>query len=53
LNDDYDAYVTDLEQKNIENVDHLKQLCQHQKEIVAKKQVNNAQELEDYMITII
>lgn len=54
LNDEFEAYVTDLEQKNVENVDHLSQLQKHQKELlVSKSAQQNIIELQDYMSTII
>lgn len=54
LNDDFDAYVSDLEHKNVENVDHLNQLQKHQKELaVSKSAQQNIIELQDYMSSII
>lgn len=35
LNDLYEDYICDIESRNLENVDHYKQLCQHEKEIIA------------------
>lgn len=34
LNDFYDAYINEIEQRNIENVDHFKQICSHEQEIL-------------------
>lgn len=35
LNDQYLQYVSELEQKNFQNVDHFKQLQAHQQELVS------------------
>lgn len=45
--------MADLESKNIENVDHFKQLISYQKEITNSKNDKNIQELNDYIQQII
>lgn len=54
LNDLYEDYISDIESRNLENVDHYKQLCQHEQEIIANtKNPQNLQELAEYRETVL
>ena len=54
LNDLYEDYISDVESRNLENVDHYKQLCQHEQEIIANtKNPQNLQELAEYRETVL
>jgi len=53
LNDLYENYISDLESKNIENVEHYKQLVLHENEIIKNsKNPKNYQELTEYKESI-
>ena len=49
LNDHFESYINDLEQRNIENVDHFKQICSHEKDLIANsKNHKNLEEFAEY-----
>jgi hypothetical protein len=41
LNEYFEAYVSDLESRNIENVDHFKQLIAHENQIIKSSNKNS------------
>lgn len=41
LNREFECLLADLESKNVENVDHFKQLISYQKEIISTKNDKN------------
>lgn len=58
LNDYFEDYIVDLEQRNAENVDHFHQLCKHESEIIAhsknpKNLQEKLQELGEYKESIV
>jgi hypothetical protein len=53
LNDLYESYISDLESRNMENVEHFKQLLLHESEIMkSSKNPKNYQELTEYKESI-
>lgn len=58
LNEYFEDYIFDLEQRNIENVDHFHQLCKHESDIIAhsknpKNLQEKLQELGEYKESIV
>lgn len=54
LNEAYENYISELESRNIENVDHYKQLCQHEKDIILNtKNHRNLEELAEYKDSVL
>lgn len=51
LNEEYEKYLTDLENENVEKVQHFQQLCKHEREILQStntKYHKNLDEIADY-----
>ena len=49
LNEEYNRYITDMENENIEKVQHFQQLCKHESEILTNtKYHKNLDEIAEY-----